>query len=214
MARAATPKDPEKVTRIMTAATHEFAIHGYAAAKTEQIALAAEVSKGLVFHYYGSKQQLYFQTVVVATDRIKAEVTPQAFKTPVDLVALVVRSTQYKAEFGRKHPDEMRLMINAYGNADKLPVAIQGKLQGLYTQSLQLSQLMIGQIIDRLPLRPEVDRETVIELIMGIYNQIFVEFQAQAKVSPEMKTMADAQWIAERAKKYMAILENGFIAPK
>lgn len=214
MARKAIPKDSEKVTRIMAAATHEFAVHGYTTAKTDQIALAAEVSKGLIFHYYGSKQQLYFQTVVAATESIKAEVTPQAFKTPVDLVGLTVRSTQYKAEFGRKHPDEMRLMINAYGNSDKLPVKIQTELQGLYTQSLQLSQLMIGQIVDRLPLRPEVDRDTVIELIMGIYNQIFIEFQAQAKLNPEMKTMADAQWISDRAQKYMAILENGFIAPK
>jgi len=214
MGREATPKDPKKVARIMVAATHEFAVQGYTAAKTDQIAQVAKVSKGLIFHYYGSKQQLYFQTVVAATERIKAEVTPAAFETPVDLVALVVRSTKYKADFGRKHPDEMRLMISAYGNADKLPAKIQDELQELYAQSLQLSQQMIGEIIDRLPLRPEVDRETVIELIMGIYNQIFAEFQAQAKKHPEMKTMADAQWVAERAKKYMAILENGFIAPK
>ncbi|BDZ29677.1 TetR/AcrR family transcriptional regulator [Lactiplantibacillus sp. WILCCON 0030] len=214
MARKETPKDPEKVTRILAAATHEFAVHGYTAAKTDQIAVVAQVSKGLIFHYYGSKQQLYFQTVVAATERIKTEVNPQAFKTPADLVTLVVRSTKYKAEFGRQHPDEMRLMINAYGNVDKLPVKIQGELRELYAQSLQVSQVLIGKVIERLPLRPGVDRETVIQLIMGVYQQIFAEFQAHMAVNPDAETMLDAQWIVDRAKQYMAILENGFVQPE
>lgn len=214
MVRENTPKDPEKVKRIMVAATHEFASQGYTAAKTDAIAKNAEVSKGLIFHYYGSKQQLYFQTVVAATERIKAEVNPKAFEIPGDLVTLVVRSTKYKAEFGQQHPDEMRLMINTYGNVDKLPVKIQGEMQALYTQSLKVSQVMIGQIVDRLPLRPEVDRDTVISLIMGVYNQIFAEFKAHMQTTPDVETMQDAQWVVDLAKKYMTILENGFIQPK
>ncbi|MFC6182396.1 TetR/AcrR family transcriptional regulator [Lactiplantibacillus daowaiensis] len=207
------PKDPAKVARIMQAATHEFAQHGYAGVKTDQIAAVAQVSKGLIFHYYGSKQALYFATVQTATETIMTTINPRAFDAPDDLVTLVVRSTKYKAEFGQSHPDEMAVMIEAYGKLDQLPAKARQQLTALYRQSMQVIQMQIGHVVDQMALRPELDRTLVINMIMGVYNQIFTEFQAQMHLHPEMKTMTDAQWIVDRAKAYMQILEYGFVTP-
>jgi AcrR family transcriptional regulator len=51
--------DDEKRTRILTAAMSEFALHGYKSANTNRIVKEAGVSKGLLFHYFGSKRELY-----------------------------------------------------------------------------------------------------------------------------------------------------------
>ncbi|AVK64200.1 TetR family transcriptional regulator [Lactobacillus sp. CBA3606] len=214
MAVVGRPQDPKKVQRIMRAATHEFASQGYTKAKTDQIAKAAQVSKGLIFHYYGNKQQLYFETVQAATALIKATLSPVTPVAPIDLVTLVVQSTQAKADFGQSHPDEMRLMIAAYGNAEQLPSGIQQQLTQLYTQSMVAMQTLIEAVLARMPLRPELDRSTVVALIMGVYNQIFTEFQQQLPAHSAMTTMADTQWIVERAKAYMHILEVGLVGPK
>lgn len=115
------PKDPAKVERIMQAAMHAFAAHGYRDAKTDAIASVAAVSKGLIFHYYGSKQGLYMATVQTATDTIITTINQQIFDVPDDLVTLMVRSAQYKAAFGKDHPDEMKVMIEAYGALERLP---------------------------------------------------------------------------------------------
>jgi uncharacterized membrane protein len=62
-------------------------------------------------------------------------------------------------------------------------------------------------------LRPEIDREATIALIMGVYNQIFTEFQAYMRKQPNVQSMDDAAWVVQRAQTYMTILEHGFVAP-
>lgn len=206
------PKDPAKVERIMQAAMHAFAAHGYRDAKTDAIASVAAVSKGLIFHYYGSKQGLYMATVQTATDTIITTINQQIFDVPDDLVTLMVRSAQYKAAFGKDHPDEMKVMIEAYGALERLPAKIQAQIKILYAKAMAISREMIGRVLDKMPLREDVDREATIALIMGVYNQIFMEFQAYMRENNDVQSMDDVEWVVSRARTYMGILEHGFVA--
>ncbi|WP_434433334.1 TetR/AcrR family transcriptional regulator [Lactiplantibacillus paraplantarum] len=205
------PKDPAKVERIMQAAMHAFAAHGYRDAKTDAIASVAAVSKGLIFHYYGSKQGLYMATVQTATDTIITTINQQIFDVPDDLVTLMVRSAQYKAAFGKDHPDEMKVMIEAYGALERLPAKIQAQIKVLYAKAMAISREMIGRVLDKMPLRKDIDREATIALIMGVYNQIFMEFQAYMRENNDVQSMDDVEWVVSRAKAYMGILEHGFV---
>src|SRR2546430_15899475 len=58
--RGAESRDRE-VTRaaVLAAAEQEFARHGLEAARTEDIAERSGVTKGLIYHYFGSKEKLY-----------------------------------------------------------------------------------------------------------------------------------------------------------
>jgi TetR/AcrR family transcriptional regulator len=47
------------VPAILAAAEIEFATHGFAAARTESIAARANVVKGMIFHYFKSKEGLF-----------------------------------------------------------------------------------------------------------------------------------------------------------
>lgn len=49
----------EKQDRMINAALKVFALHGYRRASTDDIVREASVSKGLLFHYFGSKIGLY-----------------------------------------------------------------------------------------------------------------------------------------------------------
>lgn len=49
----------EKQDRMINAALHLFAVNGYKHASTDDIIKEAGISKGLLFHYFGSKQGLY-----------------------------------------------------------------------------------------------------------------------------------------------------------
>jgi len=214
MTKQKTSKDPQKEARIMQAALHAFAEAGYRDAKTDLIAEKAQVSKGLIFHYYGSKQALYVLTVQTATQTIMDSIDPRAYEAPSDLVALIVRGTKYKSEFGRTHPDEMRLLINAYGEVDQLPAKVQTQIKELYTQSITVTRHLIQDVLTQMKLRPELKQDDVVDLIVGVYNQIFAEFQVHMAKNHDIKSMDDVQWIVERAKTYMGILEYGFTEPK
>ena len=51
--------EDDKQRRVRNAALDLFSRFGYDKTSTEQIARAAGISKGMVFHYFGSKQALY-----------------------------------------------------------------------------------------------------------------------------------------------------------
>lgn len=53
--------DLEKKDRIINSALKEFAKNGYAKASTNIIVEQANISKGLLFHYFGTKKELYDQ---------------------------------------------------------------------------------------------------------------------------------------------------------
>lgn len=49
----------EKQDRMINAALKCFALHGYRHASTDEMVKEAAISKGLLFHYFGSKQGVY-----------------------------------------------------------------------------------------------------------------------------------------------------------
>ncbi len=49
----------EKQDRIISAAVKEFALYGYENASTNRIVAEAGISKGILFHYFGNKQNLF-----------------------------------------------------------------------------------------------------------------------------------------------------------
>lgn len=59
------------VPAILAAAEIEFATNGFAAARTESIAARANVVKGLIFHYFKSKEGLYEAVLVQAYQPIR-----------------------------------------------------------------------------------------------------------------------------------------------
>jgi TetR/AcrR family transcriptional regulator len=59
------------VPAILAAAEIEFATNGFAAARTESIAARADVVKGLIFHYFKSKEGLYEAVLVRAHEPVR-----------------------------------------------------------------------------------------------------------------------------------------------
>src|SRR2546421_11778532 len=52
-----------RMQRILTASQHLFSTHAYDEIAIEDIAAAAGMSKGLLYHYFTSKRNLYVATV-------------------------------------------------------------------------------------------------------------------------------------------------------
>ena len=62
---------PESRGRILDAALSEFAAHGLAGARTEQIAAAAGVNKALLYYYFESKEKLYAAALEMVSARVR-----------------------------------------------------------------------------------------------------------------------------------------------
>ncbi len=128
---AARTRDPERTRRqVIDAAAHEFAERGFDGATLSGIARRAKVSKQLIHHHFGSKEQLFHQ---VRTERFRPAVDWRDTipAKPSDLMAArfetrkgdedYLRFLAWEAASARNRPvpdeDNRRLRIEAYGNA-------------------------------------------------------------------------------------------------
>ncbi|MBL4689105.1 MAG: TetR/AcrR family transcriptional regulator [Nannocystaceae bacterium] len=70
--------------KLLESATRLFASQGYFATTVEQIAAGADVSKGLVYNYFNSKEELLVALIEDATSKIVAVSEPLTLNTPLE----------------------------------------------------------------------------------------------------------------------------------
>lgn len=96
-------------SRILEAALIEFADKGYKKASTNTIVREAGVSKGLLFHYFISKRDLYILLYKTARETVTNELYENVNFADKDVLKRVRQSTMVKIESYLKHPLFMSL---------------------------------------------------------------------------------------------------------
>jgi AcrR family transcriptional regulator len=91
------------VPAILAAAEVEFATNGFAAARTESIAARANVVKGLIFHYFKSKEGLYEAVLVRAYQPLK-EALDKSFDTNLSATDALLTFVERLLATWTEHP--------------------------------------------------------------------------------------------------------------
>jgi len=89
---------------ILHSAIAEFGKHGYAAASTNEIVKKAGVSKGLLFHHFGSKEALYTACQLYVLEQYGAYMKENKDLSGSDLFERILSNLRIKMEFGFKNP--------------------------------------------------------------------------------------------------------------
>ena len=114
-----TVRDPARTRRrILDAATAEFSAHGLEGARIDEIARAAGFNKRMIYHYFGSKDEL-FRSVLEQTyaDIRGSEADLQlTSRDPVEAMAELVA---FSFDWFCKHPEFIKLLneANLHGGA-------------------------------------------------------------------------------------------------
>lgn len=104
----------EVVERLMDAASEEFSTRGYSRTKTATIAQKAGVSENLLFKHFGSKANLFNDTVFVPMERHFAEFSERHVVEAGNAANRTEVSKKYIAEmqgFIREHAEAIMLLI-------------------------------------------------------------------------------------------------------
>lgn len=99
--------------KIMRAAYREFEAHGYEHASTNRIVKEAGVSKGTLFNYFGSKENLYNTCIEYAVKRTVTETDNLLYKT-TGFIERMYEIMQFKQNFSMKHPELTQFLTQAY----------------------------------------------------------------------------------------------------
>ncbi|EAE9228942.1 TetR family transcriptional regulator [Listeria monocytogenes] len=199
----------EKRLKILEAAMEEFTEKGYQAASTNKICAKAGVSKGLIFHYFGSKEKLYVAAVSYAVDFAAKEVRLEG-EHWADFVEMAIWSTKMKLDFNRKYPAVFGLIMQAYGNP---PVELKGKLDGFFDKAIERSEAQMNQVLSEMKLKKDVNMDAARKVMAALFKHITETSTVYLQSHPNA-TMEDFVPLAKDFTEMMRIVEFGICEKK
>ncbi len=105
--------EPEKRERVLSAAMEEFC-KGFKAASTDEIVKKAGISKGLLFHYFGTKKGLYHFICEYALETAKEQFTPLLEARQKDLLERIWQMVLFKRELCGLYPNIFEFLTAVY----------------------------------------------------------------------------------------------------
>ena len=155
-------QNAEVKEKIIKAAIEEFAENGYKAASTNSICKKAKVSKGLIYYYFKSKEEIYLNALKFAIDRFKENVTIEIDDKNKNGIDYISEYFDTKFKFFRENPLYSKLIINSLLNDNTEEAKKLGEEFQRYNNSL------IFEIIKSIDINPKFNREKAFELVLMI----------------------------------------------
>lgn len=172
----------EKQDRMINAALKVFALHGYRHASTDDIVREAAISKGLLFHYFGSKLGVYTFVYDYSVRYMKLELSTTVDSAEGDLFELMKQMEEARMHAMRGYP-YMQQFLNRSMSEDvsEALLAIEEK-RNLLNEEYE----KIRAQIDFSALPSGVDGEKLRRMLDFTIKGLMTERFQDASFQPEM----------------------------
>jgi TetR/AcrR family transcriptional regulator len=138
--------DEEKRDRIINSAIDEFAKYPYAKASTNNIVENAGISKGLLFHYFGNKKDLYEKLSRFVLNKLSDEIMANIDWDQTDILERIKQLAIFKMKLGEKYPTMFEFIIKIL--AEKKTQSIESVIE-LYEEYGVDIQKLLGDVYAR-----------------------------------------------------------------
>ena len=195
--------DDEKKERILKAAYDEFLEKGYNEASTNIITQKADISKGLLFRYFGCKQGLYKFLMKESSQRIMREVLTELPTQSGDVFAIIESTVQLKIRVCLRLPKETSFLIAV--RETNLSEELSQELKMINALSGNYFETLID-LLDGSLLRDGVEKDIAAEIISWV-----CEKYADKMLSSGMLGTKEERWksVTEGLNRYMEALRHG-----
>jgi len=106
--------ETEKHRQIMSAAAARFAKQGYKKTTIDEIVSGAGISKGLFYHYFKNKKDLYIHLYISYVDILSHSIRENVDITETDLFRRLKQITHIRIDFVTKYPNLWGFLYSAY----------------------------------------------------------------------------------------------------
>lgn len=156
--------DQGKQERIIRAALQEFAEKGYKHASTNAIVKNAGISKGMLFYYFNSKQDLYYFLVEYSIDTIRTGFIDKIDTSIPDVIERLAHIAYLKWNFFLENP-ELSMFITSLVLKDNVPLPepLQKKYDELFRIGMEKAYFFNNA--DYRLFRDDIDPQKAIQLI-------------------------------------------------
>lgn len=194
----------EKQRRIINAGLECFGKHEYKHAITDDIANKAEISKGLLFHYFENKRSFYMFLFKYCQDEMLAGIINEDFYQITDFFELIRYGAMKKIEMINKHPFMMEFVLRSYYSLhENISSEINSKMQKAMSTSFET----YFSRIDFSPFKEGVDPKQIFKMLVWMSDGYLHEKQRlNEEVSIEVMMIEFNEW--EKAFRKMAYKEE------
>lgn len=183
----------------MDSALAEFSKQGYGASSINTICTAQDISKGIVYHYFETKDALFLACVAECfqrlTEYIRANMTEQG-----DTERCLEEYFAIRTKFFQSYPIYQRIFCEAVVSPPAhLRAGIQARKQDFDKLNIQI----LDHLLSPLSLRPGISRDEVIETFRQF--QDFINIRCQTADGQEFEARE------ENCRRALNILLYGVI---
>lgn len=196
---------PEKQENILRAGISAFSRFAYSEAGTESIAAACGISKGLLFHYFGSKRDYYLYCLGQALERLASEETGEQ---AADFYGTLFGLMDTRLRLCRRWPEEARFLTmasreTAGEGAEERALLLRSYRERTGVQSTRA----LSRALAALPLRNPEDPRVQEGLILYI-GAILEKFLRRYQDTPDA-FFADAETVEKEMREYIGLMLRG-----
>jgi len=159
----------EKREKILQATIKEFAQKGYEKASTNHIVQEAEISKGLLFHYFGNKEKLFLATFDYCVEKLTDEMMPHAKGLSKDLFKRILQLGKLKVRLFAKYPAESKFILMAYGD---VPPPIKEEILKRQQRMAEVNMPLALEGVNFGLLRKGIKPQKAIQYMMLVFEAI------------------------------------------
>lgn len=196
----------EKREKIFQASLEVFAEKGYESASTNDIVKRAGISKGILFHYFGNKMNLYLYVLDKTLDEALEKFNAGYRLASPDLFERVIATGILKLKIALEEPLAYKLIFVTFINTpESLMEAVQDRYKKLY--DIALPMLFDG--LDFTKLRSGVDPNKAMEVVLLFMEGFQAKYIEAYKNIPADQALVLMNKLMEDSRVYMDILKKG-----
>lgn len=170
--------DSEKEDRIIRAATRVFAESGYEKASTNAIVKEAKISKGILFHYFNSKKELYVSLYEYLSDLFTEKIYEKLDWNEHDIFVTIRSVTLIKFELFSVYPDLINFLTSAFSEEAH---EVKDEIEKYKTRMVESSFATLFSNIDTSKFKEGIDVNKSIQVIYWTFEGMANQQQQKAK---------------------------------
>lgn len=179
----------EKQDAIINGALKAFGENGYRKTSVSDIAAAAGISKSMVFHYFGTKKELYLYLADMSAKMILGEIKEKFNPDITDFFDRIILTSGIKISVMKKYPATLSFLTSAYFESDE---EIKRETAAILGQGTEVRSQIAFNGVDSSKFKPGVDIALVLDIIVWMAEGFIKHTELSAK--PDLDTMFGKYW--------------------
>ncbi|MCM1988865.1 TetR/AcrR family transcriptional regulator [Oceanirhabdus seepicola] len=179
----------EKVKRIIIAAFEVFSNNDYAKASTNMIVKKADIPRGVLYHYFKDKEELYnfifYYSEKIFSENLEKEIDWQ----DTDYLSRIKSTVVAKANIMSEYPFITEFLAKVY---KELPPE---KYSSMFRKDNILKEKVLGYNLDFSSLKEDVDIEMFKKIVYYAFEseiKHFIDANGMENLSPKIKEIIQA----------------------